>query len=157
MAKFKMVKKLPAKTGDNDAIIKSPDFIDEINEVPENNRKTREGVSLSTSNFLRKIVNQIGLRYGNENFNYMTACKVSMYDGIPYSDTADLSAKIVVPMFKEDYPTIFEDYITTKIKDLGKDVKTIYYVGDDLFAEEAFRKNGIEEHKKDTNKDEDVV
>lgn len=152
MVKFKMVKKLPTKLEDNDYVINSPDFVDEINEVPDNRRKTKDGNMLSTPNFLRKVVNQIGLRYGNENFNFMTACRVSNYDSIPYKDAEELSKKIIVPMFEIDYPIIFEDYITTKIKAAPTSTKIIYYVGNNSFAKDAFRKNGIEEIKNTTKK-----
>jgi len=144
MAKYKIVKELPEKIGSKDFVIYAPDFTPEIEKVQDRRITARDGRFLCTPNYLRKAINLIGLKYGNENFNYMTVCKVSQYDGVPYVDAKDLNDNVIIPMFLKDYPMIFDDYMAQKLKACPKDAATVYYVGDNEFAEKAFKAHGIE-------------
>ena len=143
-----MVKELPEKIGSKDFVIEAPDFTPEIERVQDRRITTKDGQMLCTPNYLRKVINLIGLKYGNENFNYMTVCKVSTYDGVPHKNNKELNDKIIIPMFKRDYPMIFDDYMEQKLKACPKDVTTVYYVGNDEFAEKAFKARGIEKATK---------
>ena len=152
MAKFKIVKEIPKSLKNDEMVIKTPDFIEEINECPAPpTAKLRDGTKIATSNYLRKIVEKIGLNYGSLDFNPMTACKTIVYDGVAYDDVVDLSKKIVVPMLRNDCPSIFYNYIDAKIKGRDPKVSLIYFVGDDIDTK-AFMQNGITKFTKKEDK-----
>ena len=145
MAKFKVVDKAPKELKDNELVIEQPDFVEEIN-TSKNQPRPINGKHYTTLNHLRSIGGTIGELYDNDpntGFNPYSSIPFSHYVGIEFENAADLSTKVVVPMFEKHYPQIFFRYLDQKIKTRPKGTELIYFVGDEAKAE-AFIANGID-------------
>jgi len=138
MAKYVLVKKQPEKIDKGCIIIGSPDFKTEIEQCAR--KKPRSKVM--SVNYLREIVATIGLKYGPEGFNALSAVNVSTFIGVP-CETNEQTEQIVIRAFKKSYPEIFDRYLDHHIKLRPDGTRLIYFVGDPAQST-AFLKHGID-------------
>jgi len=145
--KFLCVKEAPAELRKHEYVIDMPDFLEEV----ESNQNHKGSTNLTRNKHLRSLVSAIGFTYGPETFNPYHV-KISPYEGLTFENNGDLS-KILVRLFNNEYPAIFDSYITKKIKERPMETKVIYFTGDFLKSR-AFTEAGFELIKA---KDVDVV
>lgn len=145
--KFLCVKAAPAELRKHEYTINMPDFLEEVQ--ANNNHK---GVTNITRNkHLRNLVSDVGFKYGPEGFNPYHV-NIHKYEGLAFKDNNELS-KILVRIFDKEFPSIFDNYISKKIKERPTETKVIYFTGDFLKSR-AFTEAGFELIKE---KDVDVI
>lgn len=135
--KFVCVKKAPGELRKHEYIIDMPDFIEEV----QSNNNHKGSTNVTRNKHLRNIVSEIGLKYGPEGFNPYHV-NIHKYEGLAFDSNSDLS-KIMVRIFDKEYPTIFDSYITKKIKERPSETKVIYFTGDFLKSR-SFTEAGFE-------------
>lgn len=140
--KYLVVKEAPKDLPKGSYVIKTPDFLKEIQE--NKGREPRGNITASTH--LRYIVGTIGERY-DQNLSAYTI-KPHLFEGRKYENEQELS-KIVVEMLKAQYPAIFEKELDYQIKHRPANTNMIYYVGDFLDTKPFFV-NGIDAAEPDT-------
>lgn len=136
MSKFVIVKKAPSTLGKGEVVIKSPDFLEEVEaNIHKAAKKDRTGI-----NHMRDILNSIQHKYETD----LSIFKVplSQYEGLAFTSSEELS-KIIVNMLKKERPTIFEKALEYNIKNRPYGSKLIYYVGD-LNETGPFFKQGLD-------------
>jgi hypothetical protein len=145
--KFVCVKKAPTELRKHEHVIDMPNFLDEVT-----SNSNHKGVTNVTRNkHLRNLVSAVGYKYGPEGFNPYHV-NISRYEGLGFKDDEELSG-ILVNLFTKEYPAIFDNYITKKIKERPTETKVIYFTGDFLKSR-AFTEAGFELIKE---KEVDVV
>ena len=107
--------------------------------------------NVTRNKHLRNLISAIGYKYGPEGFNPYHV-NISRYEGLAYNNDKELS-DILVKIFNNEYPAIFDSYITQKIKNRPTETKVIYFTGDFLKSR-AFTEAGFELIKE---KEVDVV
>lgn len=127
MSKYVVVTpdQVPSPLRDGEWVINPPTFIEEI-ELAQNRRNNAR--KLTTAPYLRSIGNMIAIAY-DPTFNALTGLHAHRYTGREYNNVQELSL-IVLDMFRNDYPVIFERYIDKKIKERPNRTKLVYYTGD---------------------------
>lgn len=134
--KFVVVKEEPKNLPKATVVIKTPDFLEEI----QANRKREPRGNITASTHLRYIVGSIGEKYDQELGAY--TIKPHLYEGRRYENDQELS-KIVVEMLRAQYPKIFDRYLDAKIKARPSNTQLIYYVGD-FAGTTSFFTNGVD-------------
>ena len=137
MAKYVIVKEEPTELGKDEMVIRMPDFLQEVT-CARHSMPARKELS---GHYLRAITEEIGQKY-DPGFDAYRHIVVNRYEGIPFSDTASL-AKLIVGIFKEQYPKIFDSYIDYHIRNRPFGIKLIYFMGDHLDTT-PFTRNGID-------------
>ena len=135
--KFVCVKEAPAELRKHEYAIDMPNFMEEV--VSNNNHKGTTNVT--RNKHLRSLVSAVGFTYGPETFNPYHV-KIHPYEGLTFKSNEDLS-KILVRLFENEYPAIFDSYIAKKIKERPTETKVIYFTGDFLKSR-AFTEAGFE-------------
>lgn len=135
MSKFVIVKKAPESLGKGLMVMTEPDFMEQI----EANAFRASKKGQTAVHHMRDILNAIQQKYETD----LNIFKVplSQYEGIPFSNSQELS-KIVVGMLKRERPAIFEKVLEYNIRNRPYGTKLIYYVGD-LQDTGPFFRNGI--------------
>lgn len=122
MSKFIIVKEAPETLRKGEAVVRMPDFMDEVLEVSRKN----SSVTLTGVNVLRGVLAAIGNRYDNS-YNPF-AVPASNYVGIAINSPADLSA-VVIKMIEDHTPSLIDSYLTYMIKNRPLYTKVIYFIG----------------------------
>jgi len=133
--RFLIVKEEPKDLPKDAYVIKSPDFLEQIQE--NKGREPKGGHTAPTH--LRYIVGSIGAKYDQDLSAYTV--KPHLYEGRKYDSDEELS-KIVLEMLNAQYPKIFDSYLDYKIKNRPANAKLIYFIGDYKHTK-AFIANGI--------------
>jgi hypothetical protein len=145
MPKFVIItdeSQIPAKLTAHELVIRSPDFMDEIKQSSSKALASR-GRHLVSVFHLKDIVGKIGFAYAGQDFDPYKVCPYSIYDGVEYQDDKDLSDKIVKPLFRRFYPSIFYKFVDYHVKKFYKFAKVYYYVGSSDDEIQAFIDNGV--------------
>ena len=137
MTKYICVQSIPETLEKGEAIVKVPDFVDDVVSC----RTKMPSTGSFTPAYLRALGDYIGHKY-DDKFPGAGIFVVNDYHGVPYKTHADV-AKVVVKMFKKSYPKIFAQAIDHQIKHLPFGTKLVYFLGDFLDTE-AFTRNGID-------------
>lgn len=135
--KFVCVKEAPKELKKHEYAIDMPDFLKEV--ASNNNHKGSTNVT--RNKHLRSLVSAVGYEYGPETFNPYHV-KIAPYEGLAFEDDKGLS-KILVRLFRQEYPAIFDSYIAKKIKERPTETKVIYFTGD-FMESRAFTEAGFE-------------
>jgi hypothetical protein len=141
MSKFAMVNRPPEKLEKGCITITSPNFYPEI--LTCDKRKPRTGVS--TTNYLRELIDLIGFKYIGSHFNAITDVNISKFIGIPCS-TKEETHELLYRIFQESYPDMLHAYIRYNLKNRPFGTKLIYFTGS-LYHTTEFTRNGIDEIK----------
>lgn len=136
--KFICVNKAPEILRKHEYVICMPDFIDEVKE----NYKRKGNTTVTRNKHLRHLIGSVGLKYGPDTFSPYTDVRTSPYEGLYFSSDKELS-NILVRIFNEEYPQMFDHYIAYQIKNRPMETKVIYFVGDFLKSK-AFTEAGFE-------------
>src|ERR1035437_5277606 len=136
MAKFVLVKDVPATLGKGEIVINPPDFLEQIQ---ENSRKAQKR-KITGINHLREVLHAIGYKYDPE----LNVYKMHLvnYEGIAYKDDSDL-CNIIHSILKSEYPKIFDKYLEFQLKNRPIGTKLVYYTGD-FTTTGAFYQAGLE-------------
>jgi len=145
--KFTCVKEAPTELRKYEYVINMPDFLEEI----KANANHKGNTNITRNKHLRNLVSAVGFAYGSDTFNPYHI-NISLYEGLEFKDDKELS-KILVRLLNKEYPVIFDNYITKKIKERPTETKIIYFTGDFLQSR-SFTEAGFEFIKE---KDIDVV
>lgn len=123
MSKFIIAKKVPSSLGKGEVVIRSPDFMEQI----EANIHKASKKHQTSIHHMRDILNSVQQKYETD----LNIFKVplSQYEGIAFSGNEELS-KILVGLLKKERPEIFEKVLEYNIKNRPYGSKLIYYVGD---------------------------
>lgn len=135
--KFVCVKEAPEELRKHEYTIDMPDFLEEV----KSNQNHKGTTNVTRNKHLRSLVSAIGFAYGDETFNPYHV-KIAPYEGLAFKDNEDLS-KILIRLFNKEYPSIFNSYITKKIKERPVETKVIYFTGD-FMQSRAFTEAGFE-------------
>lgn len=114
-------------------IISPPTFLEEVRAC----FKKKGGSAMLGPNYLRAIAEEIGRRY-DRSFNAYRNVVPHDYMG-RYCSTDQEIALVVHEMFQARYPTIYQRYYETVIKERSLDVKVIYFTGDEQDESVFFR------------------
>ena len=136
MSKFIIAKKVPASLGKGEVVIKSPDFMEQI----ETNTRHASKKKLTAIHHMRDILNSVQQKFEVDLDIFRVP--LSKYEGLSYSTNEELS-KIVIKLLKSERPEIFEKVLEYNIKNRAYGSKLIHYVGD-LGDTGPFFKQGIE-------------
>lgn len=136
MSKFVVVKQAPADLRDGEHVIEMPTFLEEIqanaNKAPRNN--------LVGVNHLRAIVGSIGDKYDPA----LTSWNIRPheFEGRAFANDRELS-RIVIELLEKQYPSIFDSYLSHKVKQRPVGTKLVYFVGP-FQKSMAFFMNGLD-------------
>jgi hypothetical protein len=136
MSKFVLVKELPETLNKGEVAITEPNFMPEI---LQNMRKAPR-VKNTAINHLREILNSIAVKY-DQSMDVMRI-RLHNYEGVPYSDDADLH-KIIIKILSSEYPVVLEKYLDYQIKSRPMGTKLVYFSGA-LSACTPFYNNGLD-------------
>jgi hypothetical protein len=136
MSKFAVVKSAPEFLEKGELVINPPNF---LHEVELNIRKAPRNKQTAL-NHLREILQAISFKYDPD----MDVFKIKLanYEGLPFESNAELSA-IMVRLLGNEYPAIFDKYLTYELKNRPMGTKLVYYTGD-FNSTSAFYQAGLD-------------
>lgn len=137
--KFICVKNVPEKLDKNEHVIEFPSFLDEV----KANSKKCSTDKITKSAHLRHILGDIGMKYADGNFSPYTDIRIHKYEGIPFNSDEELS-RIIVNLLDNEYPKMFEYYISHEIQKRPKSTELIYFTGDFMYSA-AFTNAGFQQ------------
>lgn len=125
MSQFKIVRKAPAKLGNNEFVISYPTFAEEISDSCA--RVAQPGTKrLTENNMMRNALVLIGMRFEPE-FN---AFRIPLgdYEGLPYSTAGDVS-DLLVRILETHAPHVIDAKITHDVKNRPAGTTLVYFNG----------------------------
>lgn len=114
-------------------VLAPPTFVEEVRAC----FKKKGGSAILGPNYLRAIAEEIGRRY-DRSFNAYRNVVPHDYMG-RYCASDEEVALVVHEMFQARYPTIYQRYYETVIKERSLDIKVIYFTGDEQDESVFFR------------------
>jgi len=133
-------------------VINEPSFLDEV-QLCERKRPRNHVMSI---NYLREVVAAIGFKYIGDTFNPITDVNVISAKGVP-CETVEQSHEIIVKLFKQHFPRIFDAYVEYHVKRRPNGTNLIYFLGSPAQAVEFIKMGFDEVLEKDLNKSKKVV
>jgi len=138
MAKFMIVDKAPENLKEDEMVVKSPNFLDEIK---RSNAKA-SGKRMTSLHHMRQILMLIGNKYDpNGTFNSYTSIPLTKFEGLAFDTDEDLN-QIIIRMLNKHYPVMLDLVVESQIKSRRPNVKLIYFEGNSDNAGPFF-KHGI--------------
>jgi hypothetical protein len=114
-----------------------PTFLDEILKLPKNYFRK----NFTNQDNLRLAADEVAKKY-DQTLNVFTQLKAFNYEGVSFTSMEEFSV-ILVKMFNNDYPKIFQKYYESIIKNLPFGTKVVFFKG--TFQDETvFSKFAIE-------------
>lgn len=121
---FCFVKETPTDLDKDEYVINAPSFMDEV--VACQKKKPRS--NNMTANYIREIVQMIGVKYIGPDFSSITDVNISSFINSPCNSEIEAHESIM-RLFKQQYPQMLDAYVKRHLKSRPFGTRFVYYLG----------------------------
>lgn len=129
MSKFLIAKNPPDNLQENEFVIGSPDFYEQINQC----RAKKPKSSQITANYLREVIAAIGHKYIGVDFDTLLTINVSRFVGMPCNSDKDVH-NVLIQAFEKQFPEMLLSYVQHCFKQRPAGTNFIYFTGNPRFC-----------------------